>query len=299
MLVRQAVGAPALRFPRRSLCGRVSAGSIRASLPCARAFAEVGCRALSGHFPAVIPLTSCARHLESMATRFLFSVFGSDQAGSIAVAPVRYYFGAANSHDAPNRREFRCSEVGVVALAFPARRIGSVMGPHGDVSASVLGCGDVSMGLQSYAFQTEYRSGYDDLVRDFYHPALDRADRYSGAVGFFSSSAPRRLATPWASSSAPGGTVRLITSVRLEASDIRAITEGLSSRAGEQRLLEQIKSEFVAPLGRGASLLAALLEVGSLEIRILFLSRARGCTTRRSGSSSTPKGIMYSLRLFQ
>ena len=140
------------------------------------------------------------------------------------------------------------------------------------------------MGLQSYAFQTEYRSGYDDLIRDFYHPGLDRADRYWRAVGFFSSSAFEALGRPLGEFIAKGGMMRLITSVRLEPEDILAIAQGIDRRrVCEQRLLEQIKTEFVAPLGRGASLLASLLEVGSLEIQISVPDSGQGIYHEKVG----------------
>src|SRR5947209_9901251 len=100
------------------------------------------------------------------------------------------------------------------------------------------------MSIRTHEFQTEYRSGEDDLIRDFYHPALARADRYWRAVGFFSSSALEAIGFPLGEFVGKGGVIRLITSVRLEAEDARAIQRGLDRRTVcEKRLLEQIRTE--------------------------------------------------------
>ena len=140
------------------------------------------------------------------------------------------------------------------------------------------------MGLRDCVFQGEYRSGEDDLIRDFYHVALAAADRYWRAVGFFSSSALEAIGRPLGDFVLRGGEMRLITSVRLQEGDVLAIQRGLDRKeVCEKRLLEQIKTEFAAPLGRGASLLTALLEAGKLEIQIAIPTGGRGIYHEKVG----------------
>lgn len=140
------------------------------------------------------------------------------------------------------------------------------------------------MGLRDTEFLTEYRSGYDDLIQDFYHPALKQANEYWRAVGFFSSSALEALGSPMGDFVQRGATMRLVTSVCLQEADIRAIEEGLDRRSVcEQRLLEQLQTDFAAPFGRGAALLMALLQLDRLEIKISLPKSGRGIYHEKVG----------------
>lgn len=123
--------------------------------------------------------------------------------------------------------------------------------------------------IQGQHFQSEYRSGSDDLIQDFYHPALANSNQYWRAVGFFSSSSFEAIGRPLTDFAAEGGKFRLVTSVRLEDEDYSAIQDGLDRRkVYEERLLKQVKAEFVLPFGQGTAILTSLLEAGRLEIRI-------------------------------
>ena len=46
--------------------------------------------------------------------------------------------------------------------------------------------------LADLPLETEYRSDYHDLVRDFYLPCLTHSTQYRRAVGYFTSRAPFR-----------------------------------------------------------------------------------------------------------
>jgi len=142
----------------------------------------------------------------------------------------------------------------------------------------------LSATLRSYQFQDEYRSGADDLVNDFYLPALERAVSYMRAAGFFSSSVFEAIGAPLLGYVSKGGTMRLVTSVCLDEEDVAAIEQGLDRRqAYEQRLLSQINSEFAQTLGRGTYLLMALLAAGRLEIKIAVPRRGRGIYHEKVG----------------
>src|SRR4051812_25866623 len=133
------------------------------------------------------------------------------------------------------------------------------------------------MGLRDYNFKTEYRTGSDNLIKSLYHPALSRANRYWRAVGYFSSSALEAIGQPLGEFVYHGGTIRLISSVELQEDDLQAIEQGITKQhVFEQRLLEQIRAEFAAPVGQGAALLGMLLEAERLEIRIATPKSGRG-----------------------
>jgi superfamily II DNA or RNA helicase len=103
-------------------------------------------------------------------------------------------------------------------------------------------------------------------------------------VGFFSSSALETVGQPLIDLIWRGGEMRLVTSVCLEEEDIKAIELGLDrKKICETRLLEQLKAEFTVPLGKGTMLLAALLEMGSLSIRIAIPKSGRGIYHEKVG----------------
>lgn len=140
------------------------------------------------------------------------------------------------------------------------------------------------MGLRDYNFKAEYRSGSDNLIESLYHPALARANRYWRAVGYFSSSALEAIGQPLGEFVYHGGAIRLISSVELQEDDLRAIEQGISKQqVVEQRILEQIRTEFAAPAGQGADLLGMLLEAERLEIRIATPKSGRGIYHEKVG----------------
>ena len=59
-------------------------------------------------------------------------------------------------------------------------------------------------------FRISYRSGRDDLVRDFFVPCLERAILYRRAVGYFTSSGLAHAARGVASLVSRGGKMRLV-----------------------------------------------------------------------------------------
>jgi len=125
------------------------------------------------------------------------------------------------------------------------------------------------MPLREYDFAIEYRTGTDDLVGDFYRPALSRATRYWRAAGFFASTSFETIGAPMGEFFYRGGTVRLITSVRLSHEDVSAIQAGIDGRQiCEDRILSQIREDFRRAMGKGTALLVALLAIGRLELRI-------------------------------
>lgn len=140
------------------------------------------------------------------------------------------------------------------------------------------------MSLRDLNFRDEYRSGESDPLRDLYRRALSESCSYWRAVGFFSSTAFEAIGSPLGDFVHRGGRMRLVTSVKLSDEDVEAIERGLSRKeVCETRLLDQIRQEFHAPMGRGAQILAAMLEDGCLEIKIALPVAGRGIYHEKVG----------------
>lgn len=54
-------------------------------------------------------------------------------------------------------------------------------------SGSTSAPGTPAAVLAAHTFQLSYCTGHDDLVRDFFVPAMERADLYRRAAGYFTS----------------------------------------------------------------------------------------------------------------
>lgn len=125
------------------------------------------------------------------------------------------------------------------------------------------------MRLRDIDYQEDYRSGYDDIVNDFFRPSLSRAKEYWRAVGYFSSTALESFGAPLGEFVKNGGHIRLVTSVALSQRDLDAIRNGTSKQEVCARRLERIiDADFAEGVGDGTVRLVRLLELGRLEIQI-------------------------------
>ncbi len=84
------------------------------------------------------------------------------------------------------------------------------------------------MGLNSICFKKAYSSDCDDVLNEFFIPALSCAFRYDRLAGFFSSSSLAVAAQGILSFIKNDGMMRLITSVRLAKADLDMIQKVLS-----------------------------------------------------------------------
>jgi superfamily II DNA or RNA helicase len=125
------------------------------------------------------------------------------------------------------------------------------------------------MSLRDIHYLQDYRSGYDDLIDQFFRPSLREARSYWRAVGYFSSSSLEAFGAPLGDFIRNGGRIRLVTSVELSAHDLNAISNGVAKETLCARRLEEIiETEFADGVGDGVSRLARLLEMERLEIKI-------------------------------
>lgn len=140
------------------------------------------------------------------------------------------------------------------------------------------------MGLRDIEYQPDYRSGYDNLVADFFRPSLAQARTYWRAVGYFSSSALDAFGAPLGEFIKSGGQIRLVTSVELSEADLTAIENGaVREDICAQRLEHIIDTEFVDGVGDGVARLARLLEMGRLEIQIAVPKTGTGIYHEKIG----------------
>ena len=140
------------------------------------------------------------------------------------------------------------------------------------------------MSLSDIHYKTDYRTGYDNIVDDFFRPSLREAKKYWRAVGYFSSSALESFGSPLGEFIKNGGTIRLVTSVELSSVDLEAIENGApKSDICAQRLLQIIENDFADGIGNGTTRLARLLEIGRLEIQIAVPKSGTGIYHEKIG----------------
>ncbi|OYY66581.1 DEAD/DEAH box helicase family protein [Sphingomonas sp. 28-62-11] len=131
--------------------------------------------------------------------------------------------------------------------------------------------------LRSVPAKGVYKSDRDNILEDFYLPALSVATSYDRAVGFFSGSTLSYAAQALSAFVANGGTMRLIVGAFADARDIEAVRRGEESRA----LCERLGEEFLASIDEaGGELfeerfrtLAWLVAERRLDIRVALRPR--------------------------
>ena len=138
--------------------------------------------------------------------------------------------------------------------------------------------------LQEIDYEPDYRTGYNDIIEDFFRPSLECATTYWRAVGYFSSSALESFGQPLGTFINNGGMIRLITSVHLSERDLDAINNGMEKqRICEKRIDEIIESDFAENSGNGTTRLTRLLELDRLEILVAVPKNGTGIYHEKIG----------------
>ncbi len=124
--------------------------------------------------------------------------------------------------------------------------------------------------LSGYPFKVSYGSD-DDLLHDFYLPALERSVHYDRATGFFNSTSLALAASGIARLIANGGTMRLLCGAQLSTADVEAIRKGddlkgVVGRAMVGSLADPDDQSMKARL----EALAWMVACGHLEIRVVL-----------------------------
>lgn len=125
---------------------------------------------------------------------------------------------------------------------------------------------------------TNYRSGRDALLDDFYIPCLQEACLYDRAVGFFSSSLLHVVAIAFSDFALRDGHMRLLCSPALSPEDFAAMKSAhemahLAQDSVRAELCTMIASAETLP---ATKLLATLITGGVLDVRIAFSTNPRG-----------------------
>jgi superfamily II DNA or RNA helicase len=98
--------------------------------------------------------------------------------------------------------------------------------------------------LRELTLKGVYKSDQDDILRDFYFPALSAATRYDRAVGYFSASTLSEAAQALTVFIKGDGVIRLIVGAFTSAEDIAAVQEGLRIR----EVSDQVGNAFLSAL---------------------------------------------------
>jgi superfamily II DNA or RNA helicase len=96
--------------------------------------------------------------------------------------------------------------------------------------------------LRSLSHKGVYKSDIDNILEDFYIPALSTATSYDRAVGFFSSTTISYAAQALSVFVKTGGSIRLILGAFSDKDDIEAINQGYR----QKEISEKIGVEFLA-----------------------------------------------------
>ncbi|MGB8946493.1 MAG: DEAD/DEAH box helicase family protein [Streptomyces sp.] len=140
------------------------------------------------------------------------------------------------------------------------------------------------MTLRSIRYQEDYRSGYNNLVEEFFRPSLREASSYWRAVGYFSSTALESFGSTLGEFILNDGKICLVTSVELTEADLKAIANGTPKEViCAERVVQIVSEEFADGVGDGVARLSRLLELGRLEIRIAIPKHGSGIYHEKIG----------------
>jgi hypothetical protein len=126
------------------------------------------------------------------------------------------------------------------------------------------------MNLKDLDLKKAYDSDVDDVLNDFYIPALSNSIRYKRLAGFFSSSSLAVAAKGISRFISNGGYMELICSAKLRKSDVEAIKEAYENptKVIEKMMLEDLNSlenEFIRDHVRA---LGWMIANNTLEIKV-------------------------------
>jgi superfamily II DNA or RNA helicase len=141
------------------------------------------------------------------------------------------------------------------------------------------------MRLRDLATKSVYRTDEDNILADFYMPALRLAVSYDRAVGFFSASMLCYAGQGLAALTRNGGRMRLIIGAELAEDETDAIARGydlrrIIDRLGEdfERMMDRVSDDLFQ---KRIELLAMLVASGRLDIKVA--ARARGMYHEKIG----------------
>jgi len=155
------------------------------------------------------------------------------------------------------------------------------------------------MSLRGISFKKAYSSDFDDILRDFYIPALRESVEYSRLAGLFSSTSLAVAARGVLGLVRNDGYVRLVASPRFTEADAEAILDSYDERRRRVQTvmlaeLDALEDEFVRD---HVAALGWMIAKGKLDIRVAIPRDSRGRflsyeQTMRSGVFHQKVGIL-------
>lgn len=131
------------------------------------------------------------------------------------------------------------------------------------------------MSLKNIKFKREYRTIYNESIREFFIPALKKSVEYNRAVGYFTTDALINLADGILELVKNGGKIKIIASPHLLEKDIETLLKGTSQE--ESTIIETllIKLKLVDEMNDKLKmdLIANLIASKILEIKIVYKSK--------------------------
>lgn len=136
--------------------------------------------------------------------------------------------------------------------------------------------------LPDLPLRLSYRTGRDDMVRDFFIPCMEASDLYRRAAGYFTSSGLALAARGVASLATRGGKMRLVVSPHLDPDDVDALQAAADAPADAVRAIaaKSLADIEDALIKDRLNALAWLAAVGSLEIKLALRLDAQGRFSR-------------------
>ena len=102
--------------------------------------------------------------------------------------------------------------------------------------------------LRNLPVKAVYKTEFDDILKDFYVPALSSALRYDRAVGFFSASALNHAAQGLSAFVSNGGSIRLLVGAFVDEDDLEAVKLGYERK----KVSQTVESQFLQEMDSGA-----------------------------------------------
>jgi hypothetical protein len=129
------------------------------------------------------------------------------------------------------------------------------------------------MSLKDIEIKRAYDSDTDDILADFYSPALSVSVQYSRLTGFFSSTSLAAAAKGISGLVRNGGRVRIITGAVFREDDVRAIRQAVEDpeKVLERTMLDELgdlENEFVKDHVRA---LGWMIAKGRLQIKVAIV----------------------------
>lgn len=129
----------------------------------------------------------------------------------------------------------------------------------------------MTTGLRTRAWKRVITTSSDDLIEDFFVPALKVAKRYDRGVGYFSSGWIQAASEGLLAFAASGGTARWVTSPILSLADWEALRSGYEARADEalrRAMMRNIETLAASLHSETASALSWMIADGVLSFKL-------------------------------